>query len=163
MRLSKFLLWLVIWLPIDTTTVAEDISTSGSEALSQQVVTTPEIPSPLLPEDYSRPYVSISALGYMPSLDFYPVRVITINDFAIKPLLHGYEYRLQSGTYVLEVLPDFSLLGEIENFMNESFKSKRIEINLTTRSSYLLGARINPENTDDWRVELLELGSAVVN
>ena len=91
----------------------------------------------------------------------YPVRVLTINNYSIKHLLHGFDYRLRPGSYEIELVPDFSLVPEPKPFMNNYFEPRIVKVNLPSRSSYLIGVRINPDDTDSWQVQLMEVKEAV--
>ena len=128
---------------------------------TDSVATKAEVTSPLVDETRASGFARLNSLTYKASVALFPVRIESINEFKIKPLLHGYEYALAAGTYTLEVRPDFSLLSEIKPFMNAPFVIKRIEVTVTGNKRYSIGARINPDQPNDWQVQMFDVQEAV--
>ena len=119
------------------------------------------IESPLLDESVSGGYALVSSQAYKPSHHLYPVLIERINEFAIKPLLHGYQYKLLPGRYVIELKPNFSDLSDIKVFMNSPFTTKRIEIRVEGNKEYAIGARINPQQPDQWQVQFYDIKQVI--
>ena len=122
-----------------------------------------DVPSPLVDEEAVSGFARLNSLTYKASVALYPVRIESINEYKIKPLLHGYEYSLAPGTYTLEVRPDFSLLNDLKPFMNTPFVIKKIEISVAGNKRYSIGARINPDQPNDWQVQLFDVQAAVAS
>ena len=154
-----------------TTTILFLISFSVSSSYAQEQSnvatriesTKADVVSPLVDENSVAGSAKLNSLTYKAAAALYPVRIESINEFKIKPLLHGYEYALAPGTYTLEVKPDFSLLKDLKPFMNTPFVIKRIEVTVTGNKRYSIGARINPDQLNDWQVQLFDVQATVAS
>ncbi len=155
--MNKRLLYVLGFLYLGMTQSIQAIANTIEEAEQGVIVA----PSPLVDVQTTAAYSRLSSLAYKPSQSLYPVRIDSINDFVIKPLLHGYEYPLAAGEYVVEVRPDFSLIRDLQPFMNTKFVAKRIQISLSGNRRYAIGARIDAANPTDWQVQLFDIQPAL--
>ena len=143
---------------------AQEISESDASTQSTALLIEDKpVDNPLLDDAITGGYALISSQAYKSSYHLYPVLVETINEFPIKHLLHGYQYKLSPGTYIIELKPNFSVLKDIQPFMNNAFETKRIEINVEGNKEYALGARINPDVPEQWQVQFFDIKQRVTN
>ena len=138
-----------------------DVNTSAQSA--SLIIEQMTVENPLLDDTVRGGYALVSSQAYKSSYHLYPVLIETINKFPIKHLLHGYQYKLLPGTYVIELKPNFSVLKDIKPFMNDSFASKRIEINVEGNKEYAIGARINPDAPEQWQVQFFDIKQRITN
>ena len=143
-------------LPVDPFPLLAEDNLSEDIIEGQSITPILEIPSPL--SELNTPgFPVLNSLTYKAQMSLYPAKVITINNYRIKPLLHGYNYTLAPGSYIIEVSPDFSLISDIKTFMNFPYEIKRVEIKLERNKQYRIGARINPDAPQNWSVQLYEI------
>jgi hypothetical protein len=125
---------------------------SASSMLHAQQATS----SPILePSTSTVPLATVSSQAYRPSKQLYPVTIISINSWPVEAKQQS--VALAPGEYLIELVPNFSVLSEQRVFMNQSFAGKKVKLQLNENQTVMLGARIMDLKTQEWQVQFLDV------